>query len=203
MNIKPLMITVTLIAGGLTLAACQRAGEPAAPTAVAATSPAPFILTASIHDIMKSIVDPSADYLWDSVSMHSSANGVVYNKPETDEDWQAVRDKAITLLEATNLLEMEGRHVVNAGQHLEDEGADGNLTAEQIQALIDDSHERFTSFAQSLHEATLHVLNAIDARDVDGLFDRGGDIDTACEACHVVYWYPGQGIPGIAPVADR
>jgi hypothetical protein len=33
-------------------------------------------------------------------------------------------------------------------------------------------------------------LDAIDAKDPQRLFDVGGEIDEACEACHLVYWYP-------------
>jgi hypothetical protein len=33
-------------------------------------------------------------------------------------------------------------------------------------------------------------LDAIDAKDSARLFEVGGEIDEACEACHLVYWYP-------------
>lgn len=36
----------------------------------------------------------------------------------------------------------------------------------------------------------LKTLAAIDAKDADRLFQLGGEIDAACEACHVVFWYP-------------
>jgi hypothetical protein len=37
---------------------------------------------------------------------------------------------------------------------------------------------------------SLQALEAIDAKDAKRLLDVGGDIDAACEACHLVYWYP-------------
>ena len=29
-------------------------------------------------------------------------------------------------------------------------------------------------------------------RNPNGLLAAGGDLDEACEACHLEYWYPGQ-----------
>lgn len=160
------------------------------------TEPSPFILTASIHDIMLSIIDPAADDLWNSVSTISTMDGVVENRPRTDEDWENLRHRAITLIEATNLLAMKGRRVVNDGQKLQDEGLEGNLTSAQIQKLIDDDHKTFVAFVHGLHGAGMELLKDIDNKDVDAFLQAGGDLDTACEACHVKYWYPGNGIPG-------
>lgn len=156
----------------------------------------PFILTASIQDIMQSLVDPSADFLWQSVSTISTRDGVIENQPRTDQDWQELRHRAIALLESTNLLAMKGRHVVEKGQKLMDEGLEGNLTPAQIQTLIDKNPATFAAFAHGLHSATMKALQAIDNKDVDAFLNAGGDIDSACEACHLEYWYPGHGVPG-------
>lgn len=167
----------------------------AAPVAAIAPQPSPFILSASIQDIMTSIIDPSADYLWDSVSVIGTADGIEQHQPRTDEEWLEVRHKAITLMEATNLLAMAGRRVVAEGKHMQDEGLEGNLTAAQIQKLMDDDHASFVAFAHALNTATGQALQAIDKRDVDAFLEAGGTIDEACEACHLKYWYPNQGIP--------
>ena len=76
----------------------------------------PFILTATIKDIMDSMVEPSADEIWDAVATVSNAAGVVDLQPRTDEEWTAVRRRAITLIEATNLIAIEGRHVAKPGE---------------------------------------------------------------------------------------
>ena len=166
-------------------------------TPVAGTSKtSPFILTASIHDIMLSMVDPSADDLWESVSTVSTLDGVIENRPRTDKDWENLRLKAITLIEATNLLAMKGRRVITAGQKLQDEGLEGNLTPAQIQKLLDTDHEAFVAFAHGLHNAGMEALKAIDNKNVDAFLQAGGDLDTACEACHTTFWYPGHGVPG-------
>lgn len=167
----------------------------AGPLPAGAVKPSPFILTATIQDIMASIVDPSADYLWESVSIISTAEGIEEHQPRTVSEWMEVRHRAITLIEATNLLSMEGRRVVEEGKHLEDEGLEGNLTSAEIQELIDDDPASFVAFAHALNAATLQALKAIDEKDVDAFFDAGGAIDMACEACHQKYWYPNQLIP--------
>ena len=53
------------------------------------TQPAPaaqFRPTATIKDIMDSMVDPSADTLWESVATIVSAAGTEERRPKTDED---------------------------------------------------------------------------------------------------------------------
>src|SRR5262245_5368168 len=62
--------------------------------------------TATIKDIMDSIVDPSADELWESVATVVTATGTEERQPRTDEEWKAVRQDAIRIVEAANLLLM-------------------------------------------------------------------------------------------------
>src|SRR5262245_14962850 len=75
------------------------------------SKPVEFRTTATIKDIMDSMVDPSADTLWESVATIVSAAGTEERQPRTDEEWKNVHRKAIELVEATNLLIIEGRHV--------------------------------------------------------------------------------------------
>ena len=206
MRIKQFFSVVIILLALFWLYACEQSttspnpdgktstGNTAPAAAARVSEPSPFLPTASIQDIMLSIIDPSADYLWESVSTVSTLDGVVENRPHTDEDWLALRYKAIALLEATNLLVIEGRTVVEEGRKLQDEGLEGNLTSAQIQKLIDDDHKTFEAFAHGLHGAATEALNAIDNKDVDAFLQAGGDLDTACEACHTKYWYPNQGI---------
>jgi hypothetical protein len=204
--IVPLSLIIIVVTG---LVSCQQNGTTTTPSRNAASKPAPapltatapqaspFILSATIQDIMISIIDPAADYLWNSVSIIGTADGIEEHQPRTDEEWLEVRHKAITLMEAANLLAIPGRHVVGEGKHLEDEGVEGNLTAAEIQKLIDDDHASFTALAHALNTTAGQALQAIEQRDVDAFLDAGGAIDTACEGCHTIYWYPNQVIPDI------
>src|SRR5436853_2814096 len=86
----------------LTLSACTKTQTPAP-----AASPSPE--AATIKDIMDSMVDPSGDFLFESVAEIADTNGVTHKAPKTDEEWKEVRRRAVVLLEAPNLLIMEGR----------------------------------------------------------------------------------------------
>src|SRR3990172_1210874 len=102
----PLSATIAVAASAL-LAACSPApSEPAPAVPVAATEFAP---TATVQDIMLSLVDPSADAIWNSVATIVTLEGTEERRPRTDEEWGALRHEAITLVEATNLLLMDGR----------------------------------------------------------------------------------------------
>ncbi|MET0390028.1 MAG: hypothetical protein ABW321_28905 [Polyangiales bacterium] len=159
-----------------------------APLAAAAPTQPAFRLTASIHDLMEGVIDPSADVLWDSVATISRQSGVEERRPRTDEEWNEVRRHAVILLEATNLLIMEGRRVSHT--YLPASGYGGDLDSTQMQARIDANRPLFIAFARGVHDAGSAVLRAVDARDPDAVFDTGSALDQACENCHTTFWYP-------------
>ncbi len=151
-------------------------------------SEAQFRLTASIEEVMRYLVDPAADSIWNAVVTEVTAAGVNEHAPTTDEEWEALRGHAITLVEATNLLLMEGRRVAAPGSRSEMPGVD--LEPEQIEALLAADRGAWNAFVGGLHATGTTVLAAIDAKNVDGLLVAGDELDLACENCHVRYWYP-------------
>lgn len=184
-------------------------GAAASEAAQPAQSPQQYRLTATIPDLMDGVIDPAADVLWDSVAYIATPKGIEDRQPRTADEWKTVRNSAITLIEAANLLSMPGRRVdaphapanatrppiaqvtpANAPPPL------GELSHAEIQQRIDASHDAFTQFARNLQDAGLKALAAITAKDAQRLMDAGGTIDEACEACHVTYWYPNQNRPG-------
>ena len=144
--------------------------------------------TATIKDIMDSMVDPSADALWESVATIVSAAGTEERQPRTDEEWATVHRKAVELVEATNLLLMEGRHVAKPGEKSENPNIE--LEPEQIESIISQDRQAWIGFAHKLHDAAVPALKATEARNAQALLDAGEAIDTACENCHLKYWYP-------------
>jgi hypothetical protein len=145
---------------------------------------------------MQSEVDPAADFLWESVATISNEKGIEERQPRTDEEWAEVRRKAITVIEASNLLVMAGRRVVAEGKKLEDSEVEGILKPQEIQKLIDSDRTTFIERAHGLHSAGVAVLAAIDARNAAALSEAGGALDEACESCHLKYWYPNSPQPG-------
>jgi cytochrome c556 len=39
----------------------------------------------------------------------------------------------------------------------------------------------------------ISALKAVDSRNAEALSDAGGEIDAACESCHVAFCYPNEG----------
>jgi hypothetical protein len=154
---------------------------------------AEYRTTASVKDIMDSMVDPGADYIWDSVETVVSAKGVEEKAPHTDEEWKNVRRHAIMLMEATNLLQIPGRHVAKPGEKADDPKVE--LAPEQIEEMINKDRASWIKYAHGLHDAAMEAFKAIEAKDKDKLLDVGNGIDEACEKCHLQYWYPNERKP--------
>lgn len=144
--------------------------------------------TATVKDIMLSIVDPESDVLFNAVATIISVTGTEERAPRTDEEWTAVRQSAIQLVEATNLLRIPGRLVARPGEKSENPRIE--LQPETIQKLIAEDPATWTSLVNRLHDAAVPALNAANAKNAQGLFDAGEYIERACEACHQHYWYP-------------
>jgi hypothetical protein len=197
--INSLRMAGVLVAMGMagTLGACAKTEPPAA--APAATL-SPVKLTAGIQDIMKDMIDPAADFLWESVSTTETAQGVEEKQPRSDEEWAEVRKHAIILAESANLLLLDGRHVAREGKQLEDHGTPGNLTAAESDQAIAADRATFVGFGQALHDVGVQFLKAAEARSPQGIMDAGEVMDQVCEGCHLKFWYPGQVIP---PLPDQ
>jgi hypothetical protein len=146
--------------------------------------------SATIQELMATKVDPSADALWASVSTTITAGGTDEKQPRTDADWRAARQLAVNLIEGANLLAAPKQRVAPLGHTTEDSTVPGIERPENIQKAIDQDPESFTRAALLLRDAGLGALAAIDQKSAQGLVTAGGDLDAACEACHLKYWYP-------------
>jgi hypothetical protein len=169
--------------------ACQSQESPAP----AAASQPEYIPTATIKDLMLSVVDPSADVVWLSVTAVVDDKGLVETMPKSDEEWRKVRQGAVTLMEAANLLMIPGRRVARPGEKSETPGVE--LEPEEMDALIAKDRAAWNARATRLHDAVLEVIQAIDAKDGNKVFELGEKIEEACENCHKQYWYPNEVIP--------
>jgi hypothetical protein len=153
-------------------------------------SEAPYLPIASIQDLMLNQVDPSADLLWASVSTVITATGTAEKQPRTPAEWLTVRHYAVTLIEAANLLLTPRRQVAETGKKTDDADIAGIETPEHMQRAIDTDPAAYRKAALALRTAAVKALTAIDARNPEALTEAGGDLDAACEACHLKYWYP-------------
>lgn len=125
--------------------------------------PPPFKPVADVKQLMQSVVDPAADGVWESVSTILDVRGVTEIRPKTDEEWAAVRNSAITVMEAGNLLMMVPR------------AKDGDRWMQRSRALVD---------------AGEIAVRAAEAKNPDRVFEAGGELYAACATCHQQYWNP-------------
>jgi len=143
---------------------------------------------ATLQELMSSVVDPNVDPIWNSVSTISTKDGTIEKKPQTDEDWLALRKHALTLIEVSNLLVIEGRPVAAAGANTSSHVTE--LSPKDIQKAINANRDGFVKNAYALQDAAKLTLVAIDAKDADELVRAGGQVEHACEQCHSQFWYP-------------
>jgi hypothetical protein len=160
-----------------------------------ATSEAGQVPVATVKDLMLSIIDTSADVVWQSVSAVSNEQGTTETRPQTDEEWARVRYGALALAESANLLLVPGRRVARPGELSEVPGIE--LEPEEMDALITKDPAAFYEHAVSLRNAALEVVSAVDKKDADKVFEIGEHIERACEGCHTRFWYPNEKIPPV------
>src|SRR4051794_38163385 len=80
-----------------------------APPPPPAPPPSVFVTTLALKQVMEWVIDPAADVIWDSVKSVITEKGTQEIAPQTQADWDKVRDAAATLIEAGNALMIEGR----------------------------------------------------------------------------------------------
>src|ERR1700694_5416375 len=123
--------------------------------AVAATAQAPsFQPVGSMSQLMIYVLYPTSDALF----------YIERNPPKTDAEWNAVRNQALTLAEAGNLLMMPSR--VREGDWNKD--------------------------AKMLVDVSTKAFKAAMAKDMDGIVALNQELNDACVVCHVQY-RPGYG----------
>src|SRR5580765_4738123 len=101
----PLAICAGLLALGVLTTACS-SSKPVP------TPPRPAELwgtlkpVVSVKELMRDMLDPIADNIFDSVSIVVDSKGTVETAPHTDEDWEKIRIGATTLAEGVYLLKV-------------------------------------------------------------------------------------------------
>jgi hypothetical protein len=143
---------------------------------------------ATIKDLMHAMIDPSAEFLFDSVQIIGDRQGIREIAPQTAADWDRVRTRAGVLLKAPDLLTTPSRRVARPRDRAANPEAE--LETAEIQTAIEANRQDFALRAEKLREAASVVMRAVEAKDKDALFIALNDIDRACEGCHVRYWYP-------------
>jgi hypothetical protein len=189
----------SMIVLGVLASQCS-APKPAPPPAAAAT-PAPVTPliggsemkpVVSVKELMKYMIDPLADNIFDAVGWDITPKGLVETKPKTDADWEKVDIGAVTIAEGVYLLKVPRPFAPDGDVNNSTGPNPPELSPTQIKEKIDRDPVLWNAKIEALRNAMLEVRDIVKRKDVDALFDAGGDLDKACENCHLEYWYPGD-----------
>jgi hypothetical protein len=146
----------------------------------------------SVKELMRDMIDPASDYIFDAVKIESTRSGTVETMPKTDEDWEKIRIGAVTLAEGVYLLKVP-RPFAPAGDENNSTGPDATeLSPAQIKAKLDADPVLWNAKIEALRNVGLEVLDIVKKRKTEELWDASYNLDQACETCHIQYWYPGD-----------
>ena len=138
----------------------------------------------TVKDLMRHVLNPAAETFWLASGEIDDGETSRQRTPTTDAKWNGTLAAAATVMEAGNLLRMDGRAVADP---------------------------LWAKWSEDLNKAGLAGIKAAEARDGDGVLISGGDMFDACRACHVKYiprqpqqWAPLPDLPAAeAPKAKR
>ena len=146
----------------------------------------------SVKELMRDMIDPASDYIFDAVGIVNSKRGDVETKPKTDADWEKIRIGAVTLAEGVYLLKIP-RPFAPPGDENNSTGPDPEeLSPTQIKAKLEADPVLWNAKIEALRNVGLEVIEIVKRKDVNELWDAGDNLDHACESCHLAYWYPGE-----------
>ena len=147
----------------------------------------------SVTELMKYMIDPVADNIFNAVGSTVTKHGIVDVEPKTEEDWDKIRIGAVSLAEGAYLLKIR-RPFTPPGDENNSTGPDAvELSAAQITAKVERDPVEWNARIEALRNVALEALDVVKRKDVNELWDVGENLDKACEACHRSYWYPGEG----------
>ena len=146
----------------------------------------------SVKELMKYMIDPVADNIFNAVGSVVTKDGVVDREPKTDEDWEKIQIGAVSLAEGAYLLKVP-RPFAPPGDLNNSTGPNAvELSPAQITAKVERDPVEWNARIETLRNASLAVLDIVKRKDVSALWDAGEILDQACESCHRSYWYPGE-----------
>jgi len=146
----------------------------------------------SVKELMQYMIDPISDNIFDAVYWDSGKSGVVKHVPKTNDDWDKVRTGAVSLAEGVELLKIRRPWTPEGDMNHSTGPNPPELSPAQIQAKLDKDPVVWEAKIQALRNAALEIIEVSKRKDPDELFRASEDVDEACEACHLEYWYPGD-----------
>lgn len=147
-----LIVSLLLFVFGIWFVLAGARGASAGPPAAAPV--------ASVLEIMDGIVAPAAQVVYDSVSTVVTREGIQETRPKNDREWRNVAGSAAALIEASELLKMEGR--------AKDQGD-------------------WAMIATAMAAAAAETRAAAQKQDAEGILAGGEKLNNSCDNCHRKY----------------
>ena len=146
----------------------------------------------SVKELMRDMLDPLSDNIFNAVGSVTTEKGVVETAPKSQEDWDKIRIGAVTLAEGASLLKIP-RPFAPPGDLNNSTGPNPvELSPAQITAKVEADPVEWNARIEALRNVGLEVLDIVKRKDVKELWDAAENLDQACESCHRSYWYPGE-----------
>jgi len=186
-----------LLAGAVAAAGCSQS-SPATQSSSNSGQPAPAQLwgdmkpVVSVKELMRDMIDPLGDNIFESVFIIVDKKGRVEKTPKTDEDWARIQMGGVGIAEGAYLLKVR-RPFAPAGDNNNSTGPDAvELSPAQITAKVDKDPVEWNARIEALRNVGLEVIDIVKRKDANELWDASENLEAACEACHRSYWYPGE-----------
>jgi len=183
-------IAAGCLLGSAAIVAAQTAPPKPQTHVRAAGSASPYLALATVHDLMGAIIDPASKVVFGAVSSVDTPAGTKEKAPGSDAEWAVVRRNALLMVEAANLLMIPGRHI--APPELAKVHKEGELPPVEIEARVGRDRTAWNEFAAGFRQAAIGAVRAAEARKPEAFGPVNEAIDTACENCHLRFWYPEQ-----------
>jgi hypothetical protein len=143
-----LIVSLLLFVFGIwfVLAGARSAGGPPAAPPVA-----------TVAELMDGIVSPAAGVVYAAVGTTVTREGIQETRPKDDREWRRVAGNAAALIEASELLKVEGR--------------------------ARDS-EDWATIAKAMGDAAAEARAAAQKKDAEGILAAGERLNNSCDNCH-------------------
>jgi hypothetical protein len=166
-----------------TLAACNDAPKPAAQEATTAQAQDPagepvaqaeltaraaagkgdtaaYYTALPLKEFMPHVMQYAGDGIWKRQGYIVDEKGERSLFPKNDQEWEDAESASLALAEMTNVLLIPGRRVPEAG---------------------------WDNAVAGVRAVALKAAQAAEKKDPDAFFAAGGELDEACDACHLKY----------------
>jgi hypothetical protein len=199
LNIIAFCAGAAALVGGA--AACSSSKGQAAPPRSESRGPQPSTPAAlwgdmkpvvSVKELMRDMIDPASDYVFDSIGTIITKGRRVEVAPKTDADWDKIRVGAVMMAEGAYLLKVP-RPFAPPGDENNSSGPEPEeLSPAQIKTKLEHDPVLWNAKIEALRNVGLEVMDIVRRRDVNELWDACDNLDQACESCHLEFWYPGE-----------